>query len=298
MYNKIEELINLWNNNRFPASWLLTSYSTPGLRIFAEEFLKQIIPKNYLSTTGENLYSHPDISFISLKEKTSGENLKNISTEQIREVSNLFSKSSARLPFKFAIIEDADKMSTQAANCFLKTLEEPPKNCYIFLLSTKAHSLLPTILSRVRILNTSYVNASVYRDNESYSSKAEKSEIKEIGYDNLLNMLDSQELTGYLNCSEVINKNRQKQFDVFSDNMRQILNDLTLACISEEHLNQYSRERVTKIKQFISKNDKAPSYFVKLYEKISKILTETYNQDLDIRQTFIRIHALMTTLKL
>jgi DNA polymerase-3 subunit delta' len=49
---------------------------------------------------------------------------------------------------KVAIIPDADCFNASAANAFLKTLEEPPHDTTIFLLSTKPHSILPTIRSR------------------------------------------------------------------------------------------------------------------------------------------------------
>jgi len=49
---------------------------------------------------------------------------------------------------KVYIIENADEMTNQAANAFLKTLEEPPDDTVIILTSSKPNSLLPTILSR------------------------------------------------------------------------------------------------------------------------------------------------------
>ncbi len=50
--------------------------------------------------------------------------------------------------YRVIIIEDADSMNEEASNSFLKTLEEPPKNTVIILLTTKMQSLLPTIISR------------------------------------------------------------------------------------------------------------------------------------------------------
>lgn len=46
------------------------------------------------------------------------------------------------------IIDNADKMNTEAANSLLKTLEEPARNSVIILVSSKPNYLLPTILSR------------------------------------------------------------------------------------------------------------------------------------------------------
>ncbi len=58
---------------------------------------------------------------------------------------------------RFFIIDDADKMNDQAANALLKTLEEPPPTSYIFLITSRADSLLPTIRSRCQTLRFSPV---------------------------------------------------------------------------------------------------------------------------------------------
>jgi DNA polymerase-3 subunit delta' len=54
---------------------------------------------------------------------------------------------------KVCIIVAADRLQPNAANAFLKTLEEPPKNCVIILLSTEPSRILETILSRCLRLN-------------------------------------------------------------------------------------------------------------------------------------------------
>ena len=53
---------------------------------------------------------------------------------------------------KVAIIYEADRMRKEAANAFLKTLEEPPPGTYLFLLTTRAYSILPTIRSRTLLV--------------------------------------------------------------------------------------------------------------------------------------------------
>jgi DNA polymerase III subunit delta' len=49
---------------------------------------------------------------------------------------------------KIFLVEDADMMTRQAANAFLKTLEEPPEDTVLILTTSRLNSLLPTILSR------------------------------------------------------------------------------------------------------------------------------------------------------
>lgn len=56
-------------------------------------------------------------------------------------------------PYKIYIVNEAEKMTVQAQNALLKTLEEPPAYAVILLLTTNVNSLLQTILSRCVILN-------------------------------------------------------------------------------------------------------------------------------------------------
>ncbi|MFM1997033.1 MAG: polymerase subunit tau [Planctomycetota bacterium] len=53
---------------------------------------------------------------------------------------------------KVAIILDADHLSEEAANCLLKTLEEPPDRAVIILVGTTLERQLPTIRSRCQIV--------------------------------------------------------------------------------------------------------------------------------------------------
>src|SRR5207248_11141409 len=50
--------------------------------------------------------------------------------------------------FKVAVIVAADRLKTQAANAFLKTLEEPPAKSILILLTAEPQRILETILSR------------------------------------------------------------------------------------------------------------------------------------------------------
>jgi DNA polymerase-3 subunit delta' len=49
---------------------------------------------------------------------------------------------------KIAVIDDADYLSTEVANCLLKTLEEPPPRSLLILIGTSEQKQLPTIRSR------------------------------------------------------------------------------------------------------------------------------------------------------
>ncbi len=71
-----------------------------------------------------------------------------VTIDQIREVLGRVGRKSYCSPFKVAIVEGADRMSLQASNAFLKTLEEPPGETVFLLLAASAGRLPDTILSR------------------------------------------------------------------------------------------------------------------------------------------------------
>ena len=56
-----------------------------------------------------------------------------------------------------AIIDDADYLFNEAANCLLKTLEEPPPRSVLILLSTSEQRQLPTIRSRCQVVRFHFV---------------------------------------------------------------------------------------------------------------------------------------------
>src|SRR5437899_10583019 len=68
--------------------------------------------------------------------------------EQIRDLEHALQMRAANGRRKVAIIPDADRLAVQAANAFLKTLEEPPKDSLLLLLSALPEALPETILSR------------------------------------------------------------------------------------------------------------------------------------------------------
>jgi DNA polymerase-3 subunit delta' len=64
---------------------------------------------------------------------------------------------------KVAIIRDADHLSIEAANCLLKTLEEPPAGAVILLVGTALERQLPTIRSRCQIVRFGPLSEDVLR---------------------------------------------------------------------------------------------------------------------------------------
>ncbi len=72
--------------------------------------------------------------------------------EQMRQVLQAFMLKPARGKGKVAILDDADDFNEETANCFLKTLEEPPPAAVLILVGTSPDRQLPTILSRCQVV--------------------------------------------------------------------------------------------------------------------------------------------------
>lgn len=66
-------------------------------------------------------------------------------------------------PYKVYIIDEADKLSVQAQNALLKTIEEPPSYAVIFLLTENAGTLLSTIRSRCVLLDLKPVSSQIIK---------------------------------------------------------------------------------------------------------------------------------------
>lgn len=96
--------------------------------------------------------NHADIHFIEpLPDK------RDISIDQLRTMQRELSLRPYEAPRKACIIEPAERMSVNAANSLLKTLEEPPGNALIILLTENAGMLLPTIRSRCQLIRFSHL---------------------------------------------------------------------------------------------------------------------------------------------
>jgi len=87
--------------------------------------------------------SAPDVHLVSPESKS-----RRIVIEQIRNLEHALQMRASDGRRKVGVIFEADRMVPQAANAFLKTLEEPPNNSLLLLLSSIPEILPETILSR------------------------------------------------------------------------------------------------------------------------------------------------------
>ena len=92
--------------------------------------------------------NQPDIIFVSHDKPNT------IGVEDIRaQINNDIVIKPYSSPRKVYIMNEGEKMTVQAQNALLKTLEEPPEYAVILILTANVDSLLPTILSRCVVLN-------------------------------------------------------------------------------------------------------------------------------------------------
>jgi len=87
--------------------------------------------------------NHADVHWVRPESKT-----RVVTIDQMRELSREIQLKPSEAEFKVAIIVAADRLNPQAANSFLKTLEEPPPKSVLILLTTEPSRILETILSR------------------------------------------------------------------------------------------------------------------------------------------------------
>jgi DNA polymerase-3 subunit delta' len=95
--------------------------------------------------------NHPDILWIQPEGSA-------IKIDQIRDLQKEFAYRSAASGTKMYILQDADKMTVQAANSLLKFLEEPSSRTVAVLITENGHALLPTIQSRAQWISFTPMN--------------------------------------------------------------------------------------------------------------------------------------------
>lgn len=141
-------LINSIKQNNILHSYLFLGTDGIGKLMLAKEFAKNILclgekgkTCTCKSCTCFNGKNHPD--FYSINED--GENIK---IDEIRSIAEKVIEKPIVSEKKVYIINDCDKMTKEAQNCLLKTLEEPPEFAIIILISSNENLILNTIKSR------------------------------------------------------------------------------------------------------------------------------------------------------
>lgn len=138
--------------NKTSHSYLFLGISGIGKKMIAKEFAKMILCENEEKYCGNcksciefDSNNNPDFQLI----QPDGASLK---IDQIRQMQKKILEAPIISKNKVYIIDDADLMTTEAQNCLLKTLEEPPEFVTIILIGSRENSFLSTIKSRCTII--------------------------------------------------------------------------------------------------------------------------------------------------
>jgi DNA polymerase-3 subunit delta' len=154
----VRDLKQSLQQGRFPHAMLFVGPEGIGKRTFARKLAQALLCETTLEADLDPCGScpgcvqveagtHPD--FVEVRRP---EDKHELPISVIRGLCQEFGLKPGRGIRKVAIVDDADDLNDEAANAFLKTLEEPPPNAVLILIGTSAELQLPTITSRCRVV--------------------------------------------------------------------------------------------------------------------------------------------------
>lgn len=154
--NEIKKyLIQASETGKISHSYLFIGTEGIGKKLFAKELAKSILclnkEKNLICNNCKSCIefesnNNPDFYIITPEENS-------IKIEQIRQLQKKASEKPIISQNKVYIIDESDKMTKEAQNSLLKTLEEPPEYVTIILIAQNENAILSTIKSRCTIIH-------------------------------------------------------------------------------------------------------------------------------------------------
>ncbi len=126
-----------WEQERLAHAYLLAGPAGSGKRELAGRVAALVTGQ-----TGST-FKHADIHLAEPESRS-----RRIVIDQIRALEAELHLKASGAGRKVGVVLEADRLQPQASNAFLKTLEEPPANCLLLLVSSLPEALLDTIRSR------------------------------------------------------------------------------------------------------------------------------------------------------
>jgi DNA polymerase-3 subunit delta' len=154
----VETLRSALREGRLPHALFFAGPEGIGKHTFARKLAQALLcetrPEAALDPCGEcpgclqaDAGTHPDFY-----EAGKPEDKHELPIDVIRTLCDQFALKPARGVHRVAILDDVDDMNDEAANAFLKTLEEPPPGAVLILIGTSAELQKETIISRCSVL--------------------------------------------------------------------------------------------------------------------------------------------------
>lgn len=176
--------LSLWNDlyaerARLPHALLLHGPLGVGKRALAQSLAQALLCEapNPTGACGQckschwfEQGSHPDYKLIEPAEKSDDDDApakkgsRPIAIAEIRALGEFLALAAHQGGWRVVVVQPAEAMNTPAANALLKTLEEPPANVLLLLVSHQPRRLLPTVLSRCRKLAVALPERSIALD--------------------------------------------------------------------------------------------------------------------------------------
>lgn len=163
----VEQFRRALARGRLASSFLFVGPAGIGKRSFALKLARALLcrrrPQEALDPCGEcpacvqvQAATHPDLELVAKPKDKSSIPLELLIGEREHRGREGLCHSLSLKPFmggrKIAIIDDADHLNPEGANCLLKTLEEPPPRSVLILIGTSPAKQLPTIRSRCQLV--------------------------------------------------------------------------------------------------------------------------------------------------
>lgn len=151
----IQQLQTMLQEDRVPHAMLFCGMEGVGKSLTAEALAAVLLCHKPIkgsscgscpACTGLRNGTHPD--FFRLAPESTTKAAKSIKIEAVRELQSSIARKPILSERRVVLIQDADKMNEAAANCLLKTIEEPMGQVVFILLTSSPMSMLDTVLSR------------------------------------------------------------------------------------------------------------------------------------------------------